>query len=136
ESESRRFAHPLSGAEFADHEAVRRRRSCGDHHRAERLHGERCGAGASVWIAEVRHAGAARSQCYGFAPDRNRRRHDCSAVVTSSIPIWREAIALGSSCARMAYFCDPYTCTCATPLTMETFCAMVVSAASSTSDSF
>ena len=59
---------------------------------------------------------------------------DCSAAVTSSIPIWREASALGSSCARMAYFCAPYTCTCATPGTIEMFWAMVVSAASSTSD--
>src|SRR6266576_2882413 len=61
---------------------------------------------------------------------------DCNAALTSSSPIWREASRLGSSWARSAYFWEPYTCTWATPFTIETFWAMVVSAASSTSDSF
>src|ERR1700686_203026 len=59
-----------------------------------------------------------------------------SELLTSSIPIWRVAIPLGSTCTRTAYFCAPYTCTCATPFTMEPRCAIVVSAASSTCDSF
>ena len=58
----------------------------------------------------------------------------CNALVTSSIPIWRVAMAAGSSCTRTANFCAPITCTCATPFTMEMRCAMVVSAASSTCD--
>ena len=37
---------------------------------------------------------------------------------------------------RTAYFCEPYTLTCATPLTIDSRCAIVVSAYSSRSDSF
>ena len=44
--------------------------------------------------------------------------------VTSSMPIWRVASALGSSCTRTAYFCAPKTCTCATPFTIEMRCAI------------
>src|SRR5258708_25095474 len=36
---------------------------------------------------------------------------------------------------RTAYCCEPYTCTCATPLTVEICCASMFSAYSSTSDS-
>src|SRR5882757_8775398 len=36
---------------------------------------------------------------------------------------------------RTAYCCDPYTCTCATPLTVEICCASIFSAYSSTVDS-
>src|SRR5882724_1789013 len=41
------------------------------------------------------------------------------------------ASACGSSCAWTAYFCEPRTCTCATPLTIEMRCAMRVCAYSS-----
>jgi hypothetical protein len=41
----------------------------------------------------------------------------------------------GSSSTRTAYFCAPNTCTCATPLTIEMRCAIVVSAYSSSVDS-
>ncbi len=57
-----------------------------------------------------------------------------TAAETSSIPIPREARAIGSSCTRTAYFCDPYTWTWATPLTIETRWAMSVWAYSSTCD--
>ncbi len=30
-----------------------------------------------------------------------------TALLTSSMPIWREAISFGSSCTRIAYFCAP-----------------------------
>ena len=40
----------------------------------------------------------------------------CSTSV-SAMP--RVASALGSSCTRTAYFCEPNTCTCATPLMVE-----------------
>src|SRR4051794_15721011 len=55
------------------------------------------------------------------------------ADTTSLIPTCRLANALGSSCTRTAYFCAPYTFTCATPLICEMRCAIVVSAYSSTS---
>ena len=54
-----------------------------------------------------------------------------SAASTSLIPIWRAASACGSSCACIAYFWPPKICTCATPETCETRCAMRVSANSS-----
>ena len=54
-----------------------------------------------------------------------------SACSTSLMPICRDASACGSSCACTAYFWLPSTCTCATPLTCETRCAMRVSANSS-----
>jgi hypothetical protein len=41
----------------------------------------------------------------------------------------------GSSRTRTAYFCDPYTSTWATPLSIEIRCAMSVSAYSSTVES-
>ena len=47
----------------------------------------------------------------------------------------RLASASGSSCTRTAYFWLPNTCTCATPLTIEMRCAIIVSAYSSTCDS-
>jgi hypothetical protein len=43
----------------------------------------------------------------------------------SAIP--RVASALGSSWIRTAYFCDPNTCTCATPLIVEIRCARLFS---------
>jgi hypothetical protein len=49
----------------------------------------------------------------------------CSTSV-SAMP--RVASALGSSWMRTAYFCEPYTCTCATPLTVEIRCARLFSA--------
>ena len=36
---------------------------------------------------------------------------------------------------RTAYFCDPYTCTCATPLIVEIRCPMKVVAYSSMAES-
>jgi len=51
------------------------------------------------------------------------------------MPMPREASALGSSCTRTAYFCDPSTCTCATPLVVEILCASSVCAYSSTVES-
>src|SRR2546422_6435300 len=54
---------------------------------------------------------------------------------TSSIPMPRVASALGSSWMRTAYLAAPYTCTCATPLTVERRWAMKVSAYSSSADS-
>ncbi len=57
------------------------------------------------------------------------------AVPTSSRPIWCAASLLGSTCTRTAYLADPNTCTCATPETIETRCATIVSAYSSRSES-
>ena len=57
------------------------------------------------------------------------------ARVTSSSPIFRAASACGSSWIRTAYFCEPYTCTCATPSTVESRWAMVVWPYSSSADS-
>jgi len=57
------------------------------------------------------------------------------AFSTSSIPIPREASAVGSTCTRTAYFCVPKTWTCETPLTMEIRCARRVCAYSSTAES-
>src|SRR6185437_2885338 len=57
------------------------------------------------------------------------------ALTTSSMPILRIAIACGSSCTRTAYFCEPYTCTCATPDTVDSRWARYVSAYSSSCDS-
>ena len=51
------------------------------------------------------------------------------------MPMPREASAFGSSCTRTAYFCEPITCTCATPLIVEMRCASSVSAYSSTVES-
>jgi len=55
-----------------------------------------------------------------------------TAPATSSSPRPRAASACGSSCTRTAYFCAPKTCTCATPLTVETRGAIIVSAYSLT----
>src|SRR5512138_2056066 len=52
---------------------------------------------------------------------------ELSAAFTSSMPICLAASAVGSTWTRTAYFCEPNTDTCATPGTMETRCAMVVS---------
>src|SRR5206468_11986411 len=73
EGQSSRLAHPLFSIEFANDEAVGRRRGCGDHHCPEYLDGEWRGAGASVWRAEICHARAARSECSGVAADWDRR---------------------------------------------------------------
>ena len=51
-----------------------------------------------------------------------------TAWATSSMPTPRDASARGSSWMRTAYFCDPYTITCATPLTIEIRWAISVSA--------
>ena len=53
------------------------------------------------------------------------------AFATSSMPMPRLASASGSRRTRTAYFCAPYTSTCATPLTIEMRCAMSVSPYSS-----
>ena len=58
----------------------------------------------------------------------------CTAACTSSMPIPRLARRAGSSCTRTAYFWEPSTCTCATPLTIDTRWAMSVSAYSSTAE--
>ena len=50
------------------------------------------------------------------------------AACTSSMPIPRAAMAPGSSCTRTAYLDEPYTCTCATPVTVDTRWARKVSA--------
>ncbi len=47
----------------------------------------------------------------------------------------RVASAFGSSWIRTAYCCEPYTCTCATPLMVEICCASRFSAYSATVDS-
>ena len=57
------------------------------------------------------------------------------ALTTSSMPIFRTASACGSSWMRTAYFCEPYTCTCATPETIEMRCARYVSPYSSSWES-
>ena len=54
-----------------------------------------------------------------------------TAAEASSIPMPRYASARGSTWTRTAYFCAPYTSTCATPETVEMRCAMIVSAYSS-----
>ena len=58
----------------------------------------------------------------------------CTALCTSSMPMPRAASCDGSSWIRTAYFCEPYTTTCATPGTIEIRCARRVSPNSSTSD--
>jgi len=58
-----------------------------------------------------------------------------TASATSSMPIFRVAMACGSSWMRTAYFWEPYTCTCATPDTIEMRCARNVSAYSSSWES-
>ena len=55
-----------------------------------------------------------------------------SAFCTSSMPMPSVAIALGSSWARTAYFCEPKIPTWATPLIVEMRCARLVCAYSST----
>jgi hypothetical protein len=55
----------------------------------------------------------------------------CTADATSSMPIEREASSRGSTSMRTAYFCEPNTFTCATPLTIEMRCPMVDCAISS-----
>ena len=54
------------------------------------------------------------------------------AAATSSRPMPRLASASGSTRTRTAYFIEPYTCTCATPFTVEMRSDMFVSANSST----
>src|SRR6478672_3679457 len=44
------------------------------------------------------------------------------------MPIWRVASCIGSTSIRTAYFCEPKTFTCATPLTIERRCASTCSA--------
>ena len=51
------------------------------------------------------------------------------------MPSWRAASAWGSSWIRTAYFCAPYTETWATPVTVESRWAIVVSPYSSRVDS-
>ncbi len=58
----------------------------------------------------------------------------CTAVATSSIPMLRAESCCGSSWMRTAYFCEPYTCTCATPSTVDSRWARNVSAYSSSCD--
>ncbi len=57
------------------------------------------------------------------------------AVATSSSAMPRDASWPGSSWMRTAYFCAPYTRTCATPPTIESRCASVVSPYSSSVES-
>src|SRR5215831_8960294 len=57
-----------------------------------------------------------------------------TAAATSSMPMPRDTRACGSTWIRTAYFCDPYTCTCATPSTVEMCWARNVSAYSSSAD--
>src|SRR6185312_10220672 len=57
------------------------------------------------------------------------------AVATSSIPMPRLASDVGSSWTRTAYFCAPYTTTCAIPGVIEICCAITVSPYSSSCDS-
>ena len=47
------------------------------------------------------------------------------------MPIDRAASCRGSTSTRTAYFCEPKTLTCATPLTIEMRCATLVCANSS-----
>ena len=54
-----------------------------------------------------------------------------TACSTWSMPMPRLARARGSNCTRTAYFCEPKTCTWATPLTIEMRCAISVSPYSS-----
>ena len=51
------------------------------------------------------------------------------------MPMPRRASSRGSSWMRTAYFCEPYTLTCATPLTVEMRCARFVCASSSSCES-
>jgi hypothetical protein len=55
-----------------------------------------------------------------------------SACSTSSRPIPRVVSARGSTWTRTAYFCEPKTWTCATPVTVEMRWARFVCAYSST----
>ncbi len=59
----------------------------------------------------------------------------CTALDSSLMPICRAASARGSAWMRTAYFCEPNTCTCATPLTVEMRWAMNVVAYSSMAES-
>ena len=54
------------------------------------------------------------------------------AASTSLMPMPRDASARGSIWTRTAYFCEPKTVTCATPLIVEIRCARNVCAYSST----
>ncbi len=54
------------------------------------------------------------------------------AFCTSSMPMPRVAMALGSSWARTAYFCEPKICTWATPAMVEMRWERLVCAYSST----
>jgi hypothetical protein len=54
------------------------------------------------------------------------------AFCTSSMPMPSVAMAVGSSCTRTAYFCEPKIPTCATPVIVEMRCARLVWAYSST----
>src|ERR1039457_2244807 len=55
----------------------------------------------------------------------------CSAASTSFSPTCRAFSLSGSTCTRTAYFCEPKTCTCATPCTIEMRCAIMRSPYSS-----
>src|SRR6266581_195440 len=61
--------------------------------------------------------------------------HAATASATSWVLTPREASARGSSWMRTAYFCEPNTCTCATPDTVDNRCARNVSAYSSSAES-
>ena len=54
------------------------------------------------------------------------------AAATCDTPMPRAASLAGSSSTRTAYFAEPHTCTSDTPSTMDSRCAMSVSAYSST----
>ena len=54
------------------------------------------------------------------------------AVATCETPMLRDASCAGSSCTRTAYFAEPNTPTDATPSIIDSRCAIVVSAYSST----
>ncbi len=56
------------------------------------------------------------------------------ACATSSMPIWRDASSRGSTSIRTANFWAPWMLTCATPVTVESRCARMVSAYSFTCD--
>ena len=89
--------------------AVRHRRGRRDHHCPERLHGERRGAGAGVWSAEICHAGAARSERSGFTPDRDRRSQRSAAIgkyqPSHRHPLWTEPY-VHDSVQRAAHECS------------------------------